>query len=69
MAVQRRGFESKAKDLREQAASLKDGIGKTEEDLEYYSKSENIEKEARAQFNFRELGEKLIIVVPQQKNQ
>lgn len=69
MAVQRRGFENKAGELRDQAASLKASIDQTKEDLKYYSESKNIEKEARSQFNFRELGEKLIIVVPQQKNQ
>ena len=33
-------------------------------DLEYFSRSENLEKEIRSRFNYKKPGEKLIIIVP-----
>lgn len=33
-------------------------------ELEYYSKPENLEKELRARFNYRDPGEKTLIFVP-----
>ena len=37
---------------------------KLEKSVSYFSFLENLEKEVKAQFNFRQLGEKLIIIVP-----
>lgn len=34
------------------------------EDLEFYQSDENLSKELRAQFNYREPGEELLILVP-----
>lgn len=39
---------------------------KIESDIEYFEEPRNLEKEARARFNYRAPNEKLIIVVPQQ---
>jgi len=44
--------------LREENESL-------EEKIEYYKNSENLLKELKSQFNYREEGEKLIIIVPE----
>ncbi len=33
-------------------------------DIEYFSEPENLEKELRLKFNYKEPGEKMIIVVP-----
>ncbi len=38
-------------------------------DLEYFSEPENLEKELRSRFNYKNPGEKLIIVVPQKINE
>ncbi|MBI4087530.1 MAG: hypothetical protein HY434_01740 [Candidatus Liptonbacteria bacterium] len=40
---------------------------KLEEELRYYSNQENLEKELKGRFNYKEPDEKLIIIVP--KNQ
>ncbi len=37
---------------------------KLEKSIGYFSFLENLEKEVKAQFNFRQIGEKLIIIVP-----
>ena len=34
------------------------------EDISYFSNPANLEKELKAKFNYKELGEKMIIVVP-----
>lgn len=39
---------------------------KIEEDLHYYQNPENLEKEARAQLNYKKPGEKVIVVVPKE---
>ena len=36
-----------------------------QEDYEFYSIPENLEKELRARFNYRAVGEKMIIIVPE----
>lgn len=36
-------------------------------DIEYYKSEDNLEKEARAELNYKAPGEKLIIVVPQKQ--
>ncbi len=33
-------------------------------EIEYFSHSENLEKELRARFNYKKLGEKMMIIVP-----
>lgn len=37
---------------------------KTKTDLNYYMNPDNLEKEMRARFNYRLIGEKMIIIVP-----
>lgn len=33
-------------------------------DIEYFSNPENLEKELKSRFNYKEMGEKMMIVVP-----
>ena len=45
--------------------NLKDN-DKLEEDIEYFKDPRNLEKEARARFNYRAPNEKMIMIVPPQ---
>lgn len=40
-----------------------------ERDLSYYGQDENLKKELRARFNYKEPGESMIIVVPSRSNE
>lgn len=44
--------------------ALKKDNQQTEKEIQYYENPENRLKEARSQFNFKEPGERLLIVVP-----
>lgn len=37
---------------------------KIKSEIEYYSNSENLEKEFRAKFNYKKIGEKMMIIAP-----
>jgi hypothetical protein len=50
--------DAKLEKARADARTLKD-------DFDYFSNPANLEKELRSRFNYREAGEKLIIIVPQ----
>ncbi len=43
---------------------LKEENEEAQENIAYFTKPENLIKEFKAQFNYKEVGEKLIIVVP-----
>ncbi len=53
-------------ELKTKYEALKREKKSVEEKIEYYESAENRLKEAKSQFNFREPGEKLIILVPKQ---
>ena len=38
--------------------------GKFQADLGYFASPENLEKELRSRFNYKKIGEKMIIVIP-----
>lgn len=57
--------------LREKAANLSgrlDDLFKENEriqsEISYYSKWENLEKELRSRFNYKKIGEKMLIIMP-----
>ena len=50
--------------LEEKLQSVEEGNKKLAEDLNYFQNAANLEKEARAQLNYKRPGEKLIVVVP-----
>ncbi|MBI2035624.1 MAG: septum formation initiator family protein [Candidatus Liptonbacteria bacterium] len=53
-------------ELKSQFDDLKLSNSKIEEDVRYYENEDNLEKEARSQLNYKDPGEKLIIVVPKE---
>lgn len=54
-------LQGKLEALREENKSMEDN-------LNYFQNSENLEKEVRAQLNYKKPGEKVIIVIPKQNN-
>lgn len=61
---ERLSVEKQLKNIQTQKEDLKSENQKLKADISYFSFLENLEKEAKAQFNFIQPGEKLIIVVP-----
>ena len=51
-------------DLRAQLAAAKADQSKLQAELDYYLNPANLEKELRARFNYKQVGENLIILVP-----
>lgn len=58
---QNRALEAQVNQLEKESESLKN-------DYKYYSDPANFEKELRARFNYKSLGEKMIIIVPKQSS-
>ena len=54
-------------DINSEMAKLYGENSKLEADIEYYKSEDNLEKEARAELNYKAPGERLIIVVPQKQ--
>ncbi len=50
--------------LAAQAEKAREDYRNLQADFTYYLNPENLEKELRARFNYREAGEKLIVIVP-----
>mgnify|MGYP001588329828 CR=1 FL=1 len=61
---ERLNIKGQLKNIRAQKESLENENRKLKADISYFSFLENLEKEAKTQFNFIQPGEKLIIVVP-----
>lgn len=53
-------------ELQNEVDLLQEENSKLLADIEYYSHPENLLKELKSQFNYKESGEKLIILVPQE---
>ncbi len=51
--------------LRAEMIQAQTSYDKVKADLEYYLNPRNLEKELRARFNYRSLGEKMLIIIPQ----
>jgi len=51
-------------DLKNRLDEAKAEQAKFQSDLDYYSNPANLEKELRARFNYKTIGESLIIIVP-----
>lgn len=52
--------------LQEKLGAIREENKNMEENLNYFQNSENLEKEARAQLNYKKPGEKVIIVIPKE---
>lgn len=57
--------EARYRELQAEMAQAKTSYDKAKADLNYYLNPDNLEKELRARFNYRSLGEKMLIIVPQ----
>lgn len=62
--IENRQLENKTSELENKAAVLKENIQKSETEIKYFSEEANLLKELKSQFNYREPGENLIIVIP-----
>ncbi|MDP1689109.1 MAG: septum formation initiator family protein [bacterium] len=61
-----RDVEAEHATLQNQLQTIKKENENIAEDLNYFQNPENLEKEVRAQLNYKKQGEKVIIVVPKQ---
>ncbi|PIY59501.1 hypothetical protein COY96_01520 [Candidatus Wolfebacteria bacterium CG_4_10_14_0_8_um_filter_37_11] len=50
--------------LTEKSENLAKENEKIKSEIEYYSNPENLEKELRARFNYKKIGEKMMIIAP-----
>lgn len=58
------GFKKDLDDLSGQIRTLVKENTDLKSDIEYFSIPENLEKELKSKFNYKEVGEKMIIIVP-----
>ena len=58
------GLKKDLDDLNGQIRTLVKENTNLKSDIEYFSIPENLEKELKSKFNYKEAGEKMIIVVP-----
>ncbi|HEY4497053.1 MAG TPA: septum formation initiator family protein [Candidatus Paceibacterota bacterium] len=64
--INRRFLKAEFSEISGKLSELESENGDIEEQIEYFSHEANLEKEARARFNYKKPGEKLIIVVPEE---
>lgn len=64
LAKERKTLEKETAKLEQKAEDLKKENASLISNLEYYKRPENLLKELKSQFNYKEEGEKLIIIVP-----
>ena len=56
--------EGRFQELRDELEKARADYSRLESDFNYYLNPENLEKELRARFNYRQPGENLIIIIP-----
>jgi cell division protein FtsB len=61
---ERKTFQREVNELRLKKESLEAENKSLEENIEYFKNPKNLIKELKSKFNYREEGEKLIIIVP-----
>lgn len=61
----RSGLRKEARQLRGEAESLREENEGLLRDIEYFKNKDNLLKELKSQFNYRETGEGIIIIVPE----
>ena len=61
---QSRSLETKTKDLQTDATVIEKENQAVKNNIEYYSYPENLLKEAKSLFNYRQPGEKMMIIIP-----
>ena len=58
------GNEVRYQKVREELDQAQADLNKAQADLNYYLNPVNLEKELRNRFNYRQVGEKMLIIVP-----
>ena len=61
----RGGLEKEVKKLRAEMLNISEENKSLVHDIEYYKNKENLLKEVKSQFNYKEAGEGIIIIVPE----
>lgn len=64
-----RHLESKVNDITANAEALAKENQILKKDIEYFSHPENLVKELKSLFNYRQPGEKLMIIIPNKNNE
>ncbi|MEK7629757.1 MAG: septum formation initiator family protein [Patescibacteria group bacterium] len=64
LIAEKNSLQNEVKDLRSNVQNLKSENNSLAQNIEYFKRPENLIKELKSQFNYKEAGEKLIIVVP-----
>jgi len=59
-------LSSQKSDLEKQIDAVSNDTRQTQDDLTYYSIPENLQRVVKEKLNYKEVGEKLIIVIPHQ---
>jgi len=66
--MQHIALENSSEKLNSQIYSIQSENENLNSDIKYFSNPENLEKELRSQSNYRDAGEKMIILVPPKTN-
>ncbi len=66
--IQHADLENSSEKLNAEISSLKTENRDLTSDIDYYSNPQNLEKELKSQSNYKEPGEKVIIVIPPKTN-
>ncbi len=61
---ERNQLRKEFRSLTEKSENLAEENEKIKSEIEYYSNPENLEKELRAKFNYKKIGEKMMIIAP-----
>ena len=61
---ERNQLRKEFRSLTEKSENLAKENEKIKSEIEYYSNPENLEKELRAKFNYKKIGERMIIISP-----
>jgi cell division protein FtsB len=64
ISKERNQLRDEFRGLTEKADNLAKENEKIKSEIEYYSNPENLEKEFRSKFNYKKIGEKMMIVAP-----
>lgn len=64
MVKERNHLKGELDDLNGRLAALSKENSDLQSDIEYFSYPENLEKELKSKFNYKESGEKMIIITP-----
>lgn len=66
LVKERLGLRTKLSEVTAESGKLEEENSKLQADIEYFGNSKNLAKEFKAKFNYKNPGEKLVIVVPEE---